>query len=164
MRSSTSQKTGRAPAFTIASAVASFAGGHPEDDLTLAGFTEPGKPGFYSSEKTYDFGPRMVFPSLESFFDANSNGFEVSDGELTALLGDEDEHIRGWAIQLLAERAQRQAVRREHALHRTRVTQGKVQFEDAHYRFPKTAEKLLIEYRPTVIKPMRQRATSSNQR
>ena len=54
------------------------------DDLTLTGFTEPGKPDFYASEKPYEFGPRMVFPSLEDFFSANGGDFEVSDGDTVA--------------------------------------------------------------------------------
>lgn len=54
------------------------------DDLTLTGFTEPGKVDFYASEKPYQFGPRIVFPSLEDFFSGNSGGFEVSDGDTVA--------------------------------------------------------------------------------
>lgn len=52
-----------------------------DGDLTLSGFTEPGKADFYASEQPYDFGPRMVFPSLEGFYDANSGGFELSDAD-----------------------------------------------------------------------------------
>ena len=54
------------------------------DDLTLSGFTEPGKADFYSSEKPYEFGPRIAFPSVEDFFTGNSGGFEVSDGDTVA--------------------------------------------------------------------------------
>lgn len=50
-------------------------------DLTLDGFTTPGRSDFYCSEGCYDFGPRMLFPSLETFFDANSADFEVSDAD-----------------------------------------------------------------------------------
>lgn len=46
------------------------------DDFTLTGFTTPGESDFYCSEKCYDFGPRMLYPSLEGFYDQNSAGFE----------------------------------------------------------------------------------------
>jgi TonB-dependent receptor len=52
-----------------------------DGDLTLSGFTEAGKGDFYSSERPYDFGPRMVFPSLEDFFSGNSGDFELSDAD-----------------------------------------------------------------------------------
>lgn len=55
-----------------------------EDDLTLEGFTEPGKSNFYDSEGGYDFGPRMRYPALEDFFDANGGGFELSDADTAA--------------------------------------------------------------------------------
>ena len=52
------------------------------DDLTLEGFTEPGKSDFYDSERPYyDFGPRMLFPELDAFFSANESGFELSDAD-----------------------------------------------------------------------------------
>ena len=51
------------------------------DDLTLDGFTTPGRSDFYCSEVCYEFGPRMLFPSIETFFDANSGDFEVSDAD-----------------------------------------------------------------------------------
>ena len=52
-----------------------------EDDFTLSGFTGPGKGDFYSSERPYEFGPRMDFGLLENFFTGNSGGFEVSDAD-----------------------------------------------------------------------------------
>ncbi len=56
-----------------------------EDDLTLTGFTEPGNADFYDSARSgYDFGPRMLFPALETFYDANSGGFELSDADTIA--------------------------------------------------------------------------------
>jgi TonB-dependent receptor len=55
-----------------------------EDDLTLSGFTGPGKDDFYSSERPYEFGPRMDFGSLEDFFTGNSGGFEQSDADTIA--------------------------------------------------------------------------------
>ena len=55
-----------------------------EDDLTLAGLTVPGKAGFYSSEEEYDFGPKIDFAGLESFFAGNTAGFEVSPGDTVA--------------------------------------------------------------------------------
>ncbi len=56
-----------------------------DGDLTLTGFTEPGKSDFYDSERPYyDFGPRMVFPALENFYDANTDGFELSDADTIA--------------------------------------------------------------------------------
>ena len=51
------------------------------DDLTLDGFTTPGKSDFYCSEVCYEFGPRMLFPGLESFYDGNSGNFELSDAD-----------------------------------------------------------------------------------
>lgn len=55
-----------------------------EDDLTLAGFTVPGKTGFYSSERPYEFGPKMDFGSLEAFFTGSAGGFEQSDADTIA--------------------------------------------------------------------------------
>jgi len=55
-----------------------------EDDLLLTGFTEPGKADFYSSERAYEFGPRLVRGSLDSFFDSNSAGFEQNDADTVA--------------------------------------------------------------------------------
>ena len=56
-----------------------------DGDLTLTGYTEPGKSDFYDSERPYyDFGPRMVFPALEGFYDANADGFELSDADTIA--------------------------------------------------------------------------------
>lgn len=52
-----------------------------DGDLTLSGFTEPGKANFYASEQAYDFGPRMSFSSLEDFFNANGGDFDVSDAD-----------------------------------------------------------------------------------
>lgn len=52
-----------------------------EDDFTLAGFTVPGKAGFYSSERPYEFGPKMDFGALEAFFTGSSGGFEQSDAD-----------------------------------------------------------------------------------
>ncbi len=55
------------------------------DDLTLVGFTEPGKADFYDSVRPYyDFGPRMLFPALEGFYDGNTAGFEVNDADTVA--------------------------------------------------------------------------------
>lgn len=56
-----------------------------DGDLTLAGYTEPGKSDFYDSVRPYyDFGPRMIFPALEGFYDANADGFELSDADTIA--------------------------------------------------------------------------------
>lgn len=55
-----------------------------EGDLTLSGFTGPGKGDFYSSERPYEFGPRMDFDALEDFFTGNSGGFEQSDADTIA--------------------------------------------------------------------------------
>lgn len=55
------------------------------DDLTLTGLTEPGHADFYDSVRSgYDFGPRMLFPALEDFYDANTGGFELSDADTVA--------------------------------------------------------------------------------
>ncbi|MGH8222260.1 MAG: TonB-dependent receptor, partial [Woeseiaceae bacterium] len=54
------------------------------DVLTLAGFTEPGRSNFYCSERCYDFGPRMLFPAIEQFYESNSADFEVSDADTVA--------------------------------------------------------------------------------
>ena len=54
------------------------------DDLLLTGFTDPGKDGFYSSEREYEFGPRMNRAALDSFFDSNAGGFELSDADTIA--------------------------------------------------------------------------------
>jgi TonB-dependent receptor len=54
------------------------------DDLLLDGFTEPGKDGFYSSEREYEFGPRMNWPGLEAFFGSNAGNFELNDADTVA--------------------------------------------------------------------------------
>src|SRR5690606_34800377 len=54
------------------------------DDLLLTGFTEPGKADFYSSERAYEFGPRLVRGALDSFFDSNAAGFEQNDADTVA--------------------------------------------------------------------------------
>jgi TonB-dependent receptor len=54
------------------------------DDLFLTGLTEPGKDGFYSSEREYEFGPRLSYPALEGFFDGNAANFEQSDADTVA--------------------------------------------------------------------------------
>src|SRR5690606_35015951 len=54
------------------------------DDLLLTGFTEAGKDDFYSSEREYEFGPRMNWPSLEAFFNANAGGFEQNPADTIA--------------------------------------------------------------------------------
>jgi TonB-dependent receptor len=55
-----------------------------EDDLVASGFTLPGKDDFYSSEREYEFGPRLDFDALEDFFGSNSGGFEQSDADTVA--------------------------------------------------------------------------------
>jgi TonB-dependent receptor len=56
-----------------------------EDDLTLEGFTEPGKSDFYDSVRSgYDFGPRILFPEIDGFYEANAGGFELSDADTVA--------------------------------------------------------------------------------
>jgi TonB-dependent receptor len=56
-----------------------------EDDFTADGFTEPGKSDFYDSAASgYEFGPRLLYDALESFYSANSAGFELSDGDTVA--------------------------------------------------------------------------------
>jgi TonB-dependent receptor len=55
-----------------------------EDDLTLEGFTDPGKSDFYSSEKRYEFGPKMNFGRLEDFYDGASAGFEANAPDTAA--------------------------------------------------------------------------------
>jgi TonB-dependent receptor len=54
------------------------------DDFILSGFTGPGKGDFYSSERPYEFGPRLDFGALEGFFSGNAGGFELSDGDTVA--------------------------------------------------------------------------------
>lgn len=51
------------------------------DDLTLDGFTEAGRSDFYCSEVCYDFGPRILFSSIDQFYSDNSSGFEQSDAD-----------------------------------------------------------------------------------
>ena len=55
-----------------------------DGDLTLTGLIRPGKSDFYSSERSYEFGPRISFGDVEDFFAGNSGGFEVSDGDTVA--------------------------------------------------------------------------------
>jgi TonB-dependent receptor len=54
------------------------------DDLTLTGFTEPGRSDFYCSERCYEFGPRILFPAIDQFYTDNSAGFELSDADTIA--------------------------------------------------------------------------------
>ncbi|HET6630530.1 MAG TPA: TonB-dependent receptor [Woeseiaceae bacterium] len=55
------------------------------DDLTLTGFTLPGKEDFYSSVRPYyDFGFRIDYDAIESFFTDNSAGFEASAADTVA--------------------------------------------------------------------------------
>ena len=55
-----------------------------EDDLIAGEFTVPGKDDFYSSERPYEFGPRLDFDALEDFFSGNAGGFEQSDADTIA--------------------------------------------------------------------------------
>ncbi len=55
-----------------------------DGDLTLVGLTEPGKSDFYNSERHYDFGPKIHFPAVESFYSDNQDGFELSDADTVA--------------------------------------------------------------------------------
>ncbi|MGH8167419.1 MAG: TonB-dependent receptor domain-containing protein, partial [Woeseiaceae bacterium] len=54
------------------------------DDFLATGFTEPGKPDFFESERPYEFGPRLNFDALEGFYSGNATGFELSDGDTVA--------------------------------------------------------------------------------
>jgi TonB-dependent receptor len=52
-----------------------------DGDLTLSGFTEPGKSDFYSSERSYEYGPIIDYSALEGFFAGNAGSFEVDDDD-----------------------------------------------------------------------------------
>jgi TonB-dependent receptor len=55
------------------------------DDLVANGFTVPGKEDFYSSVRPYyDFGFRLDYDALESFFTGNDADFETSDADTIA--------------------------------------------------------------------------------
>ncbi len=55
------------------------------DDFFAQGFTLPGKDGFYSSVRPYyDFGFRLDYDALESFYTGNDTGFEASDADTVA--------------------------------------------------------------------------------
>ncbi len=55
------------------------------DDLLATGFTLPGKDGFYSSVRPYyDFGFRLDYDAIESFFTDNEAGFEASAADTVA--------------------------------------------------------------------------------
>lgn len=52
-----------------------------DGDLTLTGFTEPGKEDFYADVREYEFGPRMDYHALEAFYTENAPGFELNAGD-----------------------------------------------------------------------------------
>jgi TonB-dependent receptor len=55
-----------------------------DGDFFLSDVSRPGDPDFYSSERTYLFGPQVDFDAAQRFFDANSAGFELSDADTVA--------------------------------------------------------------------------------
>jgi TonB-dependent receptor len=55
-----------------------------DDDLLMTAFAAPGKSNFYSSERRYEYGPRIDYGAVESFFRANETGFEPNAADTVA--------------------------------------------------------------------------------
>lgn len=49
-----------------------------DGDLLMTPFIEPGKTDFYSSEQRYEYGPRINYHAVESFYSANAAAFEAN--------------------------------------------------------------------------------------
>ncbi len=51
------------------------------DDLILTDFSRPGKSDYYSSERSYEFGPVIDYGAVEGLFAQDPGGFERSDAD-----------------------------------------------------------------------------------